>query len=59
VPQLLTVVELKTNLENGKFLGVKLIDFKDYPALLISNDDNLQSSPIGFGPALWGSLLYK
>jgi hypothetical protein len=34
-------------------IWVKLIDFKDYPALLISNDDNLQSSPIGFGPCIW------
>jgi hypothetical protein len=38
VPQLLTVVEeLKNKFGKWKFLGVKLIDFKDYPALLISN----------------------
>jgi hypothetical protein len=58
VPQLLTVVE-ENKFGKWEISWVKLIDFKDYPALLISNDDNLQSSPIGFGPGVLCLLFYK
>jgi hypothetical protein len=37
VPQLLTVEELKNKFGKWEISWVKLIDFKDYPALLISN----------------------
>jgi acyl-homoserine-lactone acylase len=58
VPQLLTVVkELKSKFGKWEIPWGEINRFQRLSgAINLKYDDNLQSTPIGFGPALWGSL---